>query len=80
MPGGKGMGGGGRGPGSTGGGQGRNRGGGFGAGGFCVCAGCGQKVPHHRGVKCTGLKCPACNRTMVREELLDRAKKTGDDS
>ena len=87
MPGGRGMGGGGRGQGaggsgrgqgSAGGGQGRNGGGAFGAGGFCVCAGCGKKVPHERGVKCTGLKCPDCNRTMVREELLNRVKKTGD--
>jgi len=57
-----------------GGGQGRNSGGGFGAGGFCVCAKCGEKVPHQQGVKCTELKCPSCNHTMVREELL----KSGD--
>lgn len=55
---------------SKGGGQGRNSGGGFGAGGFCVCAKCGEKVPHQRGVKCTELKCPSCHHTMVREELL----------
>jgi predicted RNA-binding Zn-ribbon protein involved in translation (DUF1610 family) len=30
-------------------------------------------------VKCTELKCPECGRTMVREELLNRAHKTGDD-
>ena len=29
-----------------GGGQGRNNGGGFGVGGFCVCAKCGEKIPH----------------------------------
>ncbi len=85
MPGGRGMGGGrggggGSGRGSAGGGQGRNRGGAFGAGGFCVCAKCGAKVPHERGVKCTELKCPQCNTTMVREELLARSRKTGDDS
>ncbi len=85
MPGGRGMGGGGRGAGggsgrgSVGGGGGRNRGGSFGAGGFCVCAGCGSKVPHERGQKCTDLKCPDCGRTMVREELLDTKKKTGDE-
>jgi len=44
-----------------------------------VCAGCGEKMPHERGVKCTELKCPECGRTMVREELLNRAQKTGDD-
>ena len=87
MPGGRGSGGGGggggmgtgSGRGSAGGGGGRNRGGGFGAGGFCVCAGCGKKVPHQRGVKCTDLKCPDCGRTMVREELLDSRKKKGAD-
>jgi len=70
MPGGRGMGGGGgrgggqgSGRGSVGGGGGRNRGGGFGAGGFCVCAKCGAKVPHQRGVKCTDLKCPSTKRS-----------------
>ena len=70
MPGGRGMGG--------GGGGGRNQGGGFGAGGSCICAGCGKKVPHERGVKCTQLKCPDCGRTMVREELLNNKKPTGE--
>lgn len=70
--------GGGSGRGSVGGGGGRNRGGAFGAGGFCICAGCGTKVPHSRGVKCTELKCPNCNRTMIREELLNKKRQTGD--
>ena len=77
MPGGRGIGdGGGRGGGmgSSGGGRGRNKGGGLGTGGFCVCAGCGKKIPHQRGVKCTELKCPECGRTMVREGLLNRPK------
>ncbi len=84
MPGGRGMGGGGGrgrgqggGRGSVGGGGGRNRGGGFGAGGFCVCAKCGAKVPHQRGVKCTDLKCPSCGHTMVREELLNTKRPKG---
>ena len=51
---------------------GRNKGGGFGPGGNCVCAACGEKVPHRKGVKCTTLKCPKCGKTMVREELLER--------
>ena len=55
-----------------GGGGGRNKGGGFGPGGFCVCAGCGEKVPHELGVKCTNIKCPKCGKPMVREELLGR--------
>ncbi len=63
--------------GSVAGGRGRNHGGGFGAGGFCVCAHCGKKVPHERGIKCTTLKCPDCGHTMVREELLNNHKKEG---
>ncbi len=78
MPGGRGQGRG-AGGGQGFGGGGRNGGGGFGAGGSCICAGCGTKVPHQRGRKCTELKCPACGRTMVREELLNSRKKTGDD-
>ncbi len=51
--------------------HGRNKGGAFGPGGYCVCANCGNKIPHHRGLKCTTIKCPACQHTMVREELLN---------
>lgn len=57
-----------------GGGRGRNKGGAFGTGGYCVCANCGEKVPHRRGVKCTTLKCPKCGKTMIREELLQSKK------
>ena len=57
-----------------GGGQGRNKGGAFGPGGYCVCAKCGEKVPHERGVKCTNLKCPKCGHTLIREELLKKKK------
>jgi len=55
-----------------GGGKGRNKGGAFGPGGYCVCAKCGEKVPHQQGVKCTTIKCPNCGQTMVREELLNK--------
>ncbi len=55
-----------------GGGRGRNKGGAFGKGGFCVCAKCGEKVPHQQGVKCTTVKCPQCGHAMVREELLNK--------
>ena len=55
-----------------GGGRGRNKGGAFGTGGFCVCAKCGEKVPHQQGVKCTTLKCPQCGHTKIREELLNQ--------
>ncbi len=57
-----------------GGGQGRNKGGAYGTGGFCVCAKCGEKVPHQQGVKCTEVKCPKCGHIMVREELLNAKK------
>ena len=64
--------GGGQGIGRGGGGRGRNKGGAFGPGGFCVCAKCGEKVPHDRGIRCTELKCPKCGSTLVREELLSK--------
>ncbi|MCF7920171.1 MAG: hypothetical protein K9N06_09705 [Candidatus Cloacimonetes bacterium] len=54
-----------------GGGRGRNSGGAFGIGGSCVCAKCGTKVPHERGIPCTQIKCPKCGTTMIREELLN---------
>lgn len=55
---------------------GKNKGGSMGPGGYCMCAKCGEKIPHTQGVKCTTLKCPKCGHTMVREELLTK-KKTG---
>ena len=57
-----------------GGGHGKNKGGGYGVGGFCVCAKCGAKVKHGQGVKCTSIKCPECQHTMVREELLNEKR------
>ena len=57
-----------------GGGLGRNQGGAFGPGGYCVCAKCGEKIPHQQGTKCTDIKCPKCGHTMVREELLRNKK------
>lgn len=62
MGGGKGLG--------KGGGKGMNGGKGSGPGGFCVCAKCGEKIPHQQGVKCTKLKCPVCGKTMIRDVLL----------
>ena len=58
-----------------GGGRGLKGGGAFVPGGYCVCAKCGAKIPHQRGVKCTDMKCPKCGHTMVREELLNKKPK-----
>lgn len=55
-----------------GGGMGRMGGGGFGIGGDCVCAKCGEKVPHVRGQNCTTVNCPKCGHVMVRDELLNK--------
>ena len=56
----------------SGGGRGRNNGGSFGVGGNCICAKCGNIVPHEQGVKCTTIKCSKCGHTMIREELLNQ--------
>jgi len=53
-------------------GKGKNKGGAFGPGGNCVCAKCGEKIQHEKGVKCTTIKCPKCGQTMIREELLKK--------
>ncbi len=60
--------GGGRGQGAGGQGMGR-MGGRMAAGpcGFCVCAQCGRKEPHKRGVPCQELRCSECGAVMVRE-------------
>lgn len=50
--------------------KGMNNGGSYGPGGYCVCVKCGKKITHERGVKCTTIKCPDCNHTMIREELV----------
>ena len=55
-------------------GKGKNKGGAYGPGGFCVCAKCGEKIPHRQGIKCTSFKCPECGKTMIREELLNKTK------
>ncbi len=55
-----------------GGNKGRNNGGSLGPGGFCVCAKCGHKIAHSQGVKCTTLRCPVCDKPMIREELLNK--------
>lgn len=55
-----------------GGNQGRNKGGSFGPGGYCICAKCGHKIPHQKGLKCTRIKCPKCGKPMIREEILNQ--------
>lgn len=39
----------------------------LGAGGFCICAKCGERVPHKPGVPCIEERCPSCGVAMVRE-------------
>lgn len=34
--------------------------------GYCVCDKCGYKTPHQRGVPCSSLKCPRCNKNLTR--------------
>ncbi len=63
-----------------GGGKGRNKGGSFGPGGYCICAKCGMKIPHEQGVKCTSVKCPECNKPLIREELLTQKKNNKNES
>lgn len=38
-----------------------------GPGDFCICVGCGEKIPHPRGVPCNSLNCPKCGSRAVRE-------------
>jgi len=48
------------------GGRGMGQGLGAGTGGECVCAACGKRVPHQRGVPCYEVKCPKCGQPMTR--------------
>jgi predicted RNA-binding Zn-ribbon protein involved in translation (DUF1610 family) len=54
--------------------QGYNKGGAYGPGGYCVCAKCGTKIVHTKGIKCNTLKCPDCGHVLIREELLSKKK------
>lgn len=36
-------------------------------GGFCICVGCGEKIPHQEGVPCRQRSCPVCGKPMIRE-------------
>jgi len=40
---------------------------GAGPGGYCVCPGCGEKVPHQLGTPCYTISCPKCGTRMARE-------------
>ena len=55
-----------------GGGRGRNKGRAAGPGGVCVCAKCGEKLPHRRDEKCTTIRCPKCGHPLIREELINK--------
>jgi predicted Fe-Mo cluster-binding NifX family protein len=70
---GQGAGGGGRGRGGQAGGR-RGRAGGrmggpkaAGPAGACVCAKCGHREPHARGIPCSHMQCPKCGGIMTRE-------------
>jgi hypothetical protein len=52
-------------------GGGRMGGFGLGPGGYIICSGCGFKMLHQRGVPAYSVRCPKCNGTMVREEILN---------
>ncbi len=55
----------------------------MGAGGYCVCASCGYRRPHHQGVPCMEEKCPKCGKVMMREGsehymlAIEKKKKQG---
>lgn len=34
---------------------------------FCICINCGEKVIHEKGKPCREVRCPACDKTMLRE-------------
>ena len=55
------------------------------SGGFCICPKCGEKTPHHSGIRCQDEQCPKCGAKLLREnsyhhQLLEekRAKKNID--
>jgi len=55
----------------------------MGPSGFCVCAKCGEKIPHRAGTPCKEEKCPKCGAKMVREgsyhhQLILKKKQGGD--
>jgi hypothetical protein len=58
----------GRNSGSFPGGRGRMRGYALGPEGYCVCPGCGKRVPHKRGIPCYEQECPDCGQKMIREK------------
>jgi predicted Fe-Mo cluster-binding NifX family protein len=34
---------------------------------FCLCPACGTEILHQRGIPCTQMRCPECDRPMVRK-------------
>ncbi len=39
----------------------------MGSGGSCICPKCGEKTPHHSGIRCQDERCVKCNAKLLRK-------------